>query len=108
MQTKIANLKPKMKNGITPAMATPLLADGYTVNTAVIPSLVNFLLNAGVNGLFIGGTTGEGILLTEAERDADGHVPCCLRHEGRQEAGQGPDTRDRRLETKDQRPKTKD
>jgi dihydrodipicolinate synthase/N-acetylneuraminate lyase len=68
MQTKIANLKSKMKNGITPAMATPLLADGYTVNTAVIPSLVNFLLNAGVNGLFIGGTTGEGILLTEAER----------------------------------------
>jgi dihydrodipicolinate synthase/N-acetylneuraminate lyase len=44
-------------------MATPLLADGYTVNTAVIPQLVNFLLGAGVKGLFVGGTTGEGILL---------------------------------------------
>lgn len=68
MQTKIAELKAKLKDGVSPAMATPLLADGYTVNTAVIPQLVNFLLDAGVKGLFVGGTTGEGILLDEMER----------------------------------------
>ena len=68
MQTKIAELKAKLKDGVSPAMATPLLADGYTVNTAVIPQLVNFLLDAGVKGLFVGGTTGEGILLDEAQR----------------------------------------
>jgi dihydrodipicolinate synthase/N-acetylneuraminate lyase len=68
MQTKIADLKAKLRDGVSPAMATPLLADGYTVNTAVIPQLVNFLLGAGVKGLFVGGTTGEGILLDGAER----------------------------------------
>lgn len=68
MQTKIAELKENLKDGVSPAMATPLLADGYTVNTAVIPQLVNFLLGTGVKGLFVGGTTGEGILLDEAER----------------------------------------
>lgn len=87
MQTKIANLKEKLKDGVSPAMATPLLADGYTVNTAVIPQLVNFLLDAGVKGLFVGGTTGEGILLDVAERirlheatlaAANGRVPVMI------------------------------
>ncbi len=68
MKSKIGALKAKLKDGVSPAMATPLLADGYTVNTAVIPQLVNFLLDAGVKGFFVGGTTGEGILLNEAER----------------------------------------
>ena len=49
-------------------MVTPLAADGYRVNTAVLPELVEFLLDAGVNGLFVGGTTGEGILLDVEER----------------------------------------
>lgn len=87
MQTKIADLKEKLKDGVSPAMATPLLADGYTVNTAVIPQLVNFLLDAGVKGLFVGGTTGEGILLDVAERirlheatlaAANGRVPVMI------------------------------
>jgi len=87
MQTIIADLKTKLKDGVSPAMATPLLADGYTVNTAVIPQLVNFLLEAGVKGLFVGGTTGEGILLDVAERmrlhdatiaAANGRVPVII------------------------------
>ena len=49
-------------------MATPLMADGETVNTAVIPQLANFLINAGASGLFVGGTTGEGILLAADQR----------------------------------------
>ncbi len=68
MQEKIAALKAKLQNGVTPAMATPLQKDGYTVNRAVIPQLVDFLLEAGVVGLFPGGTTGEGILLSLEER----------------------------------------
>ncbi|VAW30216.1 4-hydroxy-tetrahydrodipicolinate synthase [hydrothermal vent metagenome] len=68
MNNKITLLKEKLRGGVCPAMATPLLPDGMSVNTAVIPELVNFLLAAGVKGLFVGGTTGEGILLSEAER----------------------------------------
>ncbi len=49
-------------------MATPLTEEGYTVNTAVLPPLVNFLIEKGVKGLFVGGTTGEGIVLSMVER----------------------------------------
>ena len=68
VQNKVAALKERLRGGVSPAMATPLLANGETVNTAVIPDLVNFLLETGVAGLFVGGTTGEGILLSESER----------------------------------------
>lgn len=95
MKTQIATLKKRLKNGVSPAMATPLLADGTTVDTAVIPQLVNFLLGAGVAGLFAGGTTGEGILLAAAERRqlheatvraADGRVPVIV-HVGANQMG---------------------
>ena len=87
MKEKIAQLKEKLRGGVTPAMATPVLDDGVTVNTAVVPNLVNFLLEGGVSGLFVGGSTGEGILLSEAERmrlheaavaAANGRVPVLL------------------------------
>jgi dihydrodipicolinate synthase/N-acetylneuraminate lyase len=68
LDEKIEILKKKLRGGVTPAMATPVLDDGVTVNTAVVPNLVNFLLEAGVSGLFVGGSTGEGILFSEAER----------------------------------------
>lgn len=68
MNTKIANLKSKLIQGVTPAMATPIGADGYTVDTAVLPALVDFLISHGVKGLFAGGSTGEGIALDLAER----------------------------------------
>lgn len=68
MKEKIAVLKGKLRGGVAPAVATPLLADGVTVNTAVLPHLLAFLLDAGSSGLFVGGTTGEGVLLSEAER----------------------------------------
>lgn len=68
MKSQISNLKSQISNGVLPAMATPLQAGGYRVNTAMVPQLVEFLLDAGVKGLFVGGTTGEGILLDVAER----------------------------------------
>lgn len=68
MQTKIAELKQSLSGGVTPAMATPLHDKTYEVNTAVIPQLVDFLIERGVKGLFAGGSTGEGIVLPLAER----------------------------------------
>lgn len=65
---KTKQLKQQLYLGVAPAMATPLQADGYTVNTAVIPQLVDFLIECGVTALFVGGTTGEGILLSLQER----------------------------------------
>ncbi|MCP4423049.1 MAG: dihydrodipicolinate synthase family protein [Chloroflexi bacterium] len=69
MNEKIAELKVKLRYGVAPAMATPLDESGYRVNTAVLPQLVNFLIEKGVKGLFVGGTTGEGILLDAKERE---------------------------------------
>ena len=54
--------------GIIPAMATPLESDGYGINFDALAGLAEFLIGAGVRGLFVGGTTGEGILLTENKR----------------------------------------
>lgn len=68
MKEIIADLKQRLVGGVTPAIATPLHEDSYEVNTAVIPQLVNFLLDRGVHGLFAGGSTGEGIVLPLAER----------------------------------------
>lgn len=68
MKNKIAELKARLADGVLPAMATPLEADGYTVNVACIPELIAFLESTGIKGLFVGGTTGEGILLTPQER----------------------------------------
>ena len=68
MKEKIAQLKQTLAGGVTPAMATPLHEGSYEVNTAVIPQLVDFLLDRGVKGLFAGGSTGEGIALPLAER----------------------------------------
>jgi Tfp pilus assembly PilM family ATPase len=68
MKTKVLDLRKKLANGVSPAMATPLEHDSYRVNTAVIPQLVDFLLDKGVKGLFVGGTTGEGVMLDAGER----------------------------------------
>lgn len=68
MQEKIENLKKKLANGVSPAMATPLLNESGLVNTGVVPQLVDFLIAKGVKGLFVGGSTGEGILLSTKER----------------------------------------
>jgi dihydrodipicolinate synthase/N-acetylneuraminate lyase len=87
MKSKFDYLHSKIEGGVVPAMATPLAADGYHVNLAAVPQLVDFLIAAGVRGLFVGGTTGEGVLLSPAERRQlhegtvaaiDGRVPALL------------------------------
>ena len=68
MNEKIIALKNRLRFGVSPALSTPLLADGYTVNVEMIPQLIQFLESKGSKGLFVGGTTGEGILLSVEER----------------------------------------
>lgn len=84
---RLAQLKGLLAYGVSPAMATPLTDDGNRLNAAALPSLVNFLIGKGVKGLFVGGTTGEGVLLSVAERlelheqtvrAAGGRVPVLL------------------------------
>lgn len=53
--------------GLIPATYTPLRADG-SLNTDLIPSYAQHLKSTGVVGIFISGTTGEGLLLSLAER----------------------------------------
>ena len=49
-------------NGILPALATPLHAD-LTLNVAALEQLIHRLYAADVDGLYVCGSTGEGLLL---------------------------------------------
>lgn len=68
MLEKTATLIARLTGGVLPAMATPLQDDGYTVATDVVADLVDFLIEREVRGLFVGGTTGEGLMLSLRER----------------------------------------
>ncbi len=70
MTDQIAALKSKLRDGVSPAMATPLIPGTHTVNLDVVPQLVDFLAGKGVKGLFVGGTTGEGTQLDLDQREA--------------------------------------
>ena len=67
---RIATLKAKLRDGVSPAMATPLIPGTHTVNLPNVPPLVDFLIAKGVKGLFVGGTTGEGTQLDTDQREA--------------------------------------
>ncbi|WP_374689139.1 dihydrodipicolinate synthase family protein [Promineifilum sp.] len=67
---RIAELKQQLAGGVSPAMATPLVPETYTVNPAGVLPLADFLIDAGVKGLFVGGTTGEGTQLDADQRQA--------------------------------------
>lgn len=54
-------------NGLVAAAVTPMHPDGR-VNLAPIDRLVDHLLLGGVGGLYVCGSTGEGVSLTTAER----------------------------------------
>lgn len=53
--------------GILPALITPMNGAGE-INPAVLQKLVNHLFDQGVAGLYLCGTSGEGLLLSVAER----------------------------------------
>lgn len=53
--------------GLVAATFTPLRADG-SLQPELIPGMVNFLIDRGVSGLYVLGSTGEGSSLTVTER----------------------------------------
>ncbi len=53
--------------GFIPAPFTPFSPEGL-VNTSIIPRYAEFLKDEGIAGVFINGTTGEGLLLSVEER----------------------------------------
>ncbi|MBC7319426.1 dihydrodipicolinate synthase family protein [bacterium] len=55
-----------MLKGIIPAVVTPFKGDSIDFNA--FEKLLNFLIDRGVNGLFIAGTNGEGPLLSKEEK----------------------------------------
>lgn len=62
-----------MYTGIIPALLTPFSADGQ-VNRQMLAGLVDYFILQGVAGLYICGSTGEGLLMTEEERETVAEV----------------------------------
>jgi 4-hydroxy-tetrahydrodipicolinate synthase len=60
-------LDPNSLHGIIPPMCTPLTADGE-VDVRSVHSLVDFLIDGGVHGIFALGSTSEGPALTSRQR----------------------------------------
>jgi len=54
-------------HGAWPALATPFTADDQ-VNPTVLKELTEYLIDKGVEGLYVCGSTGEGIYMSVAER----------------------------------------
>lgn len=54
-------------HGVVPPLVTPL-TPGYDIDTASLARLVAHQLDAGVSGLFVLGTSGEGTFLTDEQR----------------------------------------
>jgi N-acetylneuraminate lyase len=63
--------------GIYPAFLTPLTSE-RKFNAAVAERMIEHLLQTGVYGAYVAGTTGEGLLLETAERKAlvETLMPC--------------------------------
>lgn len=54
-------------HGIVPPIVTPFEADGQTVHESGVHQLIERLIQQGVHGIFIAGTTGEGWALDEPQ-----------------------------------------
>lgn len=53
--------------GIFTALLTPF-KDDYSINEVSLKKLVEFNLEKGINGFYVGGSTGEGLIMTSEER----------------------------------------
>lgn len=72
--------------GVMPALVTPLTDEGK-LNREVLEKLINDLIDQGADGFYIGGATGEGIILdvdvhkeltTESIKIVNHRVPCIV------------------------------
>lgn len=59
---------PFIQGGVIPALLTPFTKSGKQVDYEKAAGLAAFLADKGVHGLFVAGTTGEGMLMTLDER----------------------------------------
>lgn len=73
-------------SGIWPALMTPT-AENHSVNFPALHALIDYLIGKGVQGFYVGGTTGEGIYISYTERlrlvesalaHVAGRVPCIV------------------------------
>jgi dihydrodipicolinate synthase/N-acetylneuraminate lyase len=55
-------------HGAIAAAVTPLVEGGHALDEEAVPKLLAFLAEGGVDGALLGGTTGEGFLLSVSER----------------------------------------
>ena len=55
--------------GLNVAVVTPMTEEGV-INLDVIPQYAGFLINQGIDGVFVNGSSGEGLLLSVEERMA--------------------------------------
>ena len=55
--------------GILPALLTPMDSRG-NIHFDELGRMITWLYDQGVHGLYVGGTSGEGLLLTAEERQA--------------------------------------
>lgn len=76
----------KKFQGVIPALITPLNADD-SIRVDVLKELLEYLIEKGADGFYIGGATGEGlnlrreermILAEESVRQVNGRVPCIV------------------------------
>lgn len=67
MSVPLPTAPPPSLTGVVPPLVTPLTSS-YDVDTASLARLVQHQLTAGVRGLFILGTSGEGTFLTDDQR----------------------------------------
>ena len=63
--------------GVWPALVTPSNPDN-SINLNGLNALIDYLIDKGVNGFYVGGTTGEGIFMSFADRER--LVEAALRH----------------------------
>jgi len=57
----------KQLHGVIPALITPLKETG-SIDFVLLEKQIEYLSSAGVHGMFVNGTTGEGAYLTTAEK----------------------------------------
>ncbi|MBI1369540.1 MAG: N-acetylneuraminate lyase [Planctomycetes bacterium] len=55
-------------HGLIAATFTPMNSDG-SLNLSMVPRIVEHLIDTGIIGMYIAGSTGEGVSLTSAERE---------------------------------------
>ena len=63
-------LTPQNLFGTYPAIATPFSKDGSEIDFNSLKRLIDYLINAKVNGLVVSGSTGEAATLSEGEFEA--------------------------------------